>query len=281
MRVSLILIFLFGLSACASFGTSNTPTPTMPTATPVPPTPTPPPAVARVNGEYITVAEFEAELNRYKSAFPNVEEAQARQIVLDDLIAQYLLAQAAREENFEATEADLQLRIDALGSPEAIAQWQSAFGYDDASFRIALKRSIEAAWMRDKIIADVPKRMEQIHLRQILTYNEADAQAVLQRLAAGEDFDELARLYDPITNGELGWAPQGYLLSAEADQAVFALQPGEVSGIVSTAAGFHIFKAIERAERELTPDALLTMQELALKNWLIERKENSEIILTQ
>jgi parvulin-like peptidyl-prolyl isomerase len=234
-----------------------------------------------VNGEYITISEFEAELNRYKTAFPNIEDSQARQIVLDDLIAQYLLAQAARQENFEVTEADLQSRIDALGSAEAISQWQSAFGYDDASFRIILKRSIEAAWMRDKIIADVPNSMEQIHLRQILTYNEADAQLVLQNLNAGQDFDELAAIYDPITKGELGWVPQGYLLDSQADEAVFALQAGEISDIVSTEAGFHIFKAVERGEHELTPDALLTMQELALKNWLVEKRENSNIVLMQ
>jgi len=281
MRFYLTLLLALGLSACASFGTPNTPTPTIPTATPQPPTPTPPPSVAMVNGEYITISEFEAELNRYKTAFPNIEDSQARQIVLDDLIAQYLLAQAAREENFEVTEADLQSRIDALGSPEAISQWQSAFGYDDASFRIILKRSIEAAWMRDKIIADVPNSIEQIHLRQILTYNEADAQLVLQNLNAGQDFDELAAIYDPITKGELGWVPQGYLLDAQADEAVFALQAGEISGIVSTEAGFHIFKAIERGEHELTPDSLLTMQELALKNWLVEKRENSNIVLMQ
>lgn len=280
MRFYLTLLLTFGLTACASFATPATATPAQPTFTPVPPSPTPPPSVATVNGEYITQIEFDAELNRYKTAFPNVEESQAKQIVLDDLIAQYLLAQAARQENFEVTETDLQSRIDALGSPEAIAQWQSAFGYDDASFRIILKRSIESAWMRDKIIADVPNVMEQIHLKQILTYNEADAQLVLTNLNAGQDFDELANVYDPITSGELGWIPQGYLLDANADQAVFALQAGEVTGIISTEAGFHIFKAVERAEHELTPDALLSMQELALKNWIAEKLEKSNIILT-
>jgi peptidyl-prolyl cis-trans isomerase C len=281
MRFYITLLFAIGLSACASFTTPATVTPSQPTATPVPPSPTPPPSVAIVNGEYITQTEFNGELSRYKTAFPNVEESQAKQTVLDDLIAQYLLAQAARQNNFEVIEADLQSRIDALGSPEAIAQWQSAFGYDDASFRIILKRNIEAAWMRDKIIADVPNTMEQIYLRQILTYNEADAQTVLQRLSAGESFDDLAKLYDPVTNGELGWVPQGYLLNADADQAVFALQTDGVSAIVSTEAGFHIFKAIERGERELTPDAFLAMQTLALKNWIKEQIEKSNIVLMQ
>lgn len=280
MRFYLTLLLAIGLSACASFGTSNTPTPSIPTDTPLPPSPTPPPSVAIVNGEYITTTEFEAELNRYKTVFPDVDDTQARQIVLDDLIAQFLLAQAARQNNFEVTETDLQLRIEALGGADAIAQWQSANGYDDASFKVTLKRNIESAWMRDKIIADVPNVMEQIHLRQILTYNEADAQLVLQNLSAGQDFDELAKIYDPITSGELGWVPQGYLLDENANQAVFALQAGEVTGIISTEAGFHIFKVVERGEHILTPDALLTMQALALKNWLEEKIVSSQIVLS-
>jgi parvulin-like peptidyl-prolyl isomerase len=107
-----------------------------------------------------------------------------------------------------------------------------------------LKRSAEAAWMRDKIIADVPASVEQIHLRQILTYNEADAQLALDQLNTGADFDELAALYDPITLGELGWVPQGYLLGCRANEAVFALQAGQYSAIIATDAGFHIFKAL-------------------------------------
>src|SRR5688572_27995502 len=180
MRFYLTLsLLLFGLSACASFGSQNTPTPTIPTSTPLPPSPTPPPSVAMVNDEYITISEFEAELSRYKIAFPDTDSEEANDVVLEDLITQYLLAQAAREENFEVTESELQSRIDALGSSESLAQWQSSHGYDDESFRVSLKRSIESAWMRDKIIADVPNTIEQIHLRQILTYNEADAQEVL------------------------------------------------------------------------------------------------------
>ena len=280
------LFLAVGITACGSFGTSNTPTPSVPSATPAPPTPTPPPSAAVVNGEYITITEFQAELERYKAAqtalgFSFTDE-DANKAVLEDMIAQVLLSQAAREENFEVTDADLQSRIDALmgqlGSADALSQWQSAHGYDDASFRLALKRSVEAAWMRDKIIAAVPTSTEQIHLRQILTYNEADAQSALTELNAGTDFNELAARYDPVTGGELGWVPQGYLLDPKADEAVFALQTGEVSGIVATEAGFHIFKAVERGQHNLSPDALLAMQELALQQWLAKQRETSEIV---
>ena len=284
---SLTLLLALGVTACASPGTSSTSTPSIPTASLLPPTATPPPSVATVNGEYITSAEFEAELARYKAAQTalglSFTDEDANKSVLEDMIAQVLLSQAAREENFEVTESDLQSRIEALvsqlGGADALSQWQSAHGYDDASFRVALKRSVEAAWMRDKIIADVPSEMEQIHLRQILTYNEADAQSALQQLNTGSDFDELAALYDPITRGELGWVPQGYLLDANADAAVFALQAGEVSGIIATPAGFHIFKAIERGTNSLSPDALLTMQARALAQWLEMRRAESDIVL--
>ena len=283
----LIFILALGLSACASFLNPSTPTPELPTFTPEPPTATPPPSVAVINGEYLTTAEFQVELDGYKAAQTaqglSFTDEDANKAVLEDLIAQFLLAQAAREENFNLTEADLQLRVDALvsqlGSADALSQWQSAHGYDDTSFRIALKRSAEAAWMRDKIIADVPTSVEQIHLRQILTYNQGDAQAALDQLNAGADFDELAALYDPITLGELGWVPQGYLLDANVDVAVFALQVGQRSEIIATDAGFHIFKVLERADHPLSPDALLTVQENALQTWIVEKRASSDIVL--
>ena len=282
----LILIFALGLSACASSLASSTPTPQIPTVTPVPPTATPPPSAATVNGEYITLAEFQAELARYKSAQAalgnTVSDEDAHQIVLEDMIAQFLLSQAAREANFTLTEADLKSRLEALatqvGGADALSAWQSAHGYDEASFQIALKRSAEAAWMRDKIIADVPTSMEQIHVRQILTYNQEDASNALAQLNSGTEFDELAAFYDPLTLGELGWVPRGYLLDLKADEAVFALQVGAYSDVIETDAGFHIFKALERGEHPLTPDALLTVQELAVKNWLTDWRVQSDVV---
>ncbi len=285
--IQFTLILILGLSACAAFGDPVTPTPALPTSTPVPSTATPPPSVAMVNGEYITLADFQSELARYKLAQTSlgvtISEEEANKVVLEDMIAQVLLAQAARESNFTLTESDLKLRIDSLaesiGGAEALSAWKSAHGYDDASFQIVLRRSVEAAWMRDKIIADVPTSVEQIHLRQILTYNEGDARAALEQLNGGADFDELAALYDTITFGELGWVPRGYLLDARADEAVFALQAGAYTDVIATDAGFHIFKAVERGGHPLSPDALLAVQELALRNWVAEQRAVSQIVL--
>jgi hypothetical protein len=38
---------------------------------------------------------------------------------------------------------------------------------------------------------------------------------------------------------------------------------------------------LERADHALTPDALLTLQELALKDWVQQQREKSSITLAQ
>ena len=253
----------------------------------MPPTATPPPLAATVNGEYLTRAEFDEELDRYQTAQKalgkTIEAQAARKAVLDDMIAQMLLAQEARKQGFELDEAGLQSRLDALaekaGGAEALAKWEADHGYTEASFRVSLKRAAESAWMRDKIIAEVPLKAEQVHIRQILTYNEADARQALERLNGGTDFDELASEYDPVTRGELGWVPRGFLLDKDLETAAFSLEAGGVSDVIATPAGFHIIKVLAREQHELSPDALLTLQEQALKQWVDDQRRQSEIVI--
>ena len=285
----LMIIFAMGLSACASvLGKPATATPTLPTQTPVPPTPTPPPLAATVNGEWITEEEFKAEVDRYRAAQQtlgkDVSTDNAAQVVLDDLIAQVLLAQAARADGFEVTEADLSSRLETLasdvGGTDALASWQSAHGYTDKMFRSALKRAAEAAWMRDKIITAVPGTAEQVHAQQILLYNEAAARSVADQLNAGAKFADLAALYDPNTGGELGWFPRGYLLESELEEAAFSLEPGQHSDVIATEVGYHILLVVERdPQHPLSPDAYLVLQEKALGDWLAQKRNDSDIVL--
>jgi peptidyl-prolyl cis-trans isomerase C len=285
----LTLLLALSLSACASFvEPTATATPAIPTQTPVPPTPTPPPLAATVNGEWITEAEFQAEVDRYRAAQEalgnDVNTDDADQTVLDDLIAQVLLAQAARADGFEITEADLQSRLDALasdvGGVDTLAAWQSEHGYTDDSFQSALKRAAEAAWMRDKIITAVPGTADQVHARQILLYNEDTARKVVDQLDAGADFTDLAALYDPNTGGELGWFPRGYLLEPELEEAAFSLEPGQYSDVIASEVGYHILMVVERdSQHPLSPDAYLVMQEKALGDWLTQKRAESDVVL--
>ena len=241
-----------------------------------------------VNGEGITLAEFDSEVARYTAAQTalgkTVASMDATKAVIDDLTSQMLLSQGARAAGFVLADSTLQARIDALasqvGGAQNLAKWQSDHGYTDQTFRSALRRAAEAAWMRDKIVAEVPSTAEQVHVQQILLYNQDTAQSFLQQLKDGADFDELASRADPVTRGDLGWVPRGYLLDPRIEEAAFGLQVGGHSDIITTDVGYHIVRVLEKdPSRLLSPDAYLALQELALKNWIEQQRQQSNIVL--
>ncbi len=304
MSVRRILAFLIGicfipiwLSAC----NKSSPQPTStgeevrltetstvspePTSTPVPPTATPVPLAAVVNGEGITLAEFEAEVDRYQAAYTitgTIVATDTNTIVMNELIDQVLLAQAATENGFIVDENMLQTRIsalaDQLGGEQALLDWQSAHGYTAEEFKTALRRSIGEAWMRDQIIAAVPQTAEQVHVLQILVPSQGEAEQLYNRLQSGEDFVDMAASYDPVTEGDLGWFPRGYLSEAKIEEAAFALQPGQYSQIIQNEVGFHILYMLERdTAHPLTPEARRVLQVKALQEWINNRKESSQI----
>ena len=289
----MILWIALGLSACGSFfapePTLRVSTPTA-TLTPEPPTATPEPMALTVNGEGITVVDFNAEVQRYLtsqgSLGKTVSAEDASNAVKDDLTAQLLLAQAAHADGFTLDDAGLQARIESLamqiGGADALSAWQSAHGYTEQAFRSELKRAAESAWMRDKIVAAVPSTAEQVHVQQILLYNQDTAQSFLTQLNGGADFDELAFKADQITRGDLGWVPRGYLLEPKIEEAAFGLEVGQHSDVITTDVGFHIVRILARdPQRPLSPDAYLALQELALKNWIEEQRQQANIIFVQ
>ena len=287
--ILMTLILAFDLSSCGSlFGTKFVPTPVAVTPTSVLPTATSQAFAATVNGEGITVTEFTAELARYKSSQQalnkTVSDSDASKTVLEDLIAQVLLEQGAKAAGYQITDSALQSRIDALtnqiGGADKLSKWESDHGYNDASFRESLTLSIDAAWMRDKIINAVPATADQVHVQQILLYNESTAQNVLQQLQSGADFDKVAAAYDPDARGDLGWFPKGYLLDANVEQAAFSLQVGQMSDVIQTNVGYDIIKVLERdPQHPLSPDAYLALQEQTLNNWVTQQRAQAKIVL--
>jgi peptidyl-prolyl cis-trans isomerase C len=240
------------------------------------------PLAATVNGEAISLAEYQAELKRYQSALGTELATDDEQRVLNELIDQLLLAQGAAQAGYLADDKAVQERIDGLatrlGGEQALIDWMAANGYDETSFRQSLARSMAAAWMRDQIAAGVPQAVEQVHARQILLYNSEEADRVLAQLRSGTDFADLAAQYDPSAGGDLGWFPKGYLLDPKLDEAAFSLQPGEFSEVIQTAAGYHILQVIEREPSyPLEPEARLVLQRRSLADWLAGRRSQSQV----
>ncbi len=278
-----IALWVLLLAACAprtSISESGTPLPELTI------TPTEAPMTARVNSEGILLSEFQAELQRYQAASLQtgqvIDELLAKQTVLDELINQTLLAQAAAQQNFILDETAVQIRLDeltdAIGGVEKLQTWMNENFYSPESFKLALKRNLAAAWMRDQIIAAVPLQIEQVHARQILVESQSRAEEILRQLQAGVSFEELAYQFDPLTGGELGWFPRGYLLQPEVEQTAFSLEAGSYSGIIQTSYGYHLIEVIAReVDHALSPDALLNQQHLTLEKWLEEQRALASI----
>ena len=241
---------------------------------------------ARINGEGLLLAEFEAEMQRYRLAMDKLGEAfdeeQAKSDVLDYLLNQIMLAQAAAEQGFSADDAMLADRmnkfIEEIGSEEALNTWIDDNFYDEEGFRTTVLKDLAAMWMRDQILTAVPETAEQVHARQILVHRENEAIAVERQLLVGTLFETLAYEYVPLTGGELGWFPRGYLLQPAVEDAAFGLEAGGFSGIIHTSYGFHIVEVIEKnAAHQLSPDALHFLRVNAWEDWLKARRTESQI----
>ena len=280
----LTLLSLLFVGGCN--GNAGNPSPTatqiLPTRTPFPPSPTPIPTAAVVNGDLITLAEFQEELARYKAAVNRDLTPEDHEIVINDLINLTLLAQAAQTEGYQVPDTVLEERIAALDTEDQpLDDWLATYGFTPDSFRAYLRRAVEAAWMRDEIIAEVPFEMVQIHAQQMLFYDLQAAELTVVELEKGKEFSQLASSYDPQTKGDLGWFPPNFLTIPELDPVLFNLEIEETSDIIETEIGYHIIKVLEKEEnRPLDPAIRQILQEKAIDSWLERRWKLSTIEIT-
>src|SRR6185437_10238691 len=83
------------------------------------------------------------------------------------------------------------------------------------------------------------------------------AEGILQQLQHGANFADLAKQYsdDPgskVQGGELGFIQHGATVP-EFDRTAFALQPGQLSGVIRTQFGFHILQTEEKQPSHVKP----------------------------
>lgn len=248
---------------------------------------TPEPVALIVNGEGISRREFEASMLQLQQAdqelgIQHSEEERIR-LVANDLIEQTLLAQAARASGFVVDDAQLENRLQQLaaetGDQQAFQDWINQMGYEDVMvFRFALRRAMEAARQRDQLAASLPAQVEQVKARQILVRLRSTADSLYRQLQAGADFATLAFQYDPLTGGDLGWFPRGFLTIPAVEEAAFSLQPGEYSGVIESTLGYHIVKVEERDETHpLSSEARLMLQEKLIQEWINQQRVAAQI----
>src|SRR5512147_2542164 len=216
VRLFTILLLALVLAACGSGNPtasippatlSNSSSASTPTSTSFQPsvTSTSQPLAARVNGEGISLEQYQSELSRYQASVGTQLATADKQRVMDELVDQLLLAQAAAQSGYTEDEAAVNNRIgqltNQLGGTVALETWMVSHAYTKDSFRQDLARSIAAAWMRDQVIQKVPEAVEQVHARQILVYSPDTADEMLAKLNDGKDFAALAAEVDPVSKG--------------------------------------------------------------------------------
>ncbi len=293
-----IPLFAIILSACAS----AQPTQSGPSATSVPagtvaavPTqkPTQEPAAAIVNDQVITMATLDRAVARGLDGIralgdpPPADQNAYRMSMLDQLIDQALIEQAAKIQGVNVTDADvdaeLQTNISLAGSKEKWQAQLTANRMTEAEYRAGLRSALITQKMRDVVTAGIGNTAEQVHARHILVADEATANAVLNKLKANGDFAQLAAQYSldmttKQTGGDLGWFSRGELLQKSVEDAAFSLAVNQMSGPIKSELGYHIIQTLERVkDRPISAETHYKLAEEAFDKWLQSLRKSAHI----
>lgn len=271
------------------------PTALPPTAVPPSPTPTEPMA-ALVNGQPIFLAAYERELARYEQAQTELGTAPDtgyRTLVLDVLIEQALIAQAAASQNItitpQAVDAKLAELENEAGESGNFAAWLEANQWTREEFKTALATEMLVGEMVTAVTADIPTAVEQVNARYLQVDDLVLAESLRQQIRNGSDFGELANQHslDRITaanGGDLDYFARGSLLVTPVEAAAFALSPGQVSEVITAtnedgAPTYYLVELIDRdPQRPLSADMRYTMLQQAFESWLDGLWQNADII---
>jgi len=248
--------------------------------------------VAVVNDDVITEADVEAYLAvllEEQEAPPGADPARLREVVLRRLIEQRVILQEARRQGVKIDPEAVTQRLEEIRQRfESEDAFQRSL--DESNLPVErLKEQLRDQLMVQRLIdlkvratitvspLEIAKELEAhpelaragdqarashilVRVREGRSAEQARALAadLHRQLSRGADFADLARRYseDPQAKegGALGWVGRGELLPA-LDQALFALQAGEVSGPIQTPLGCHLVKLEERRAADGVADA--------------------------
>ncbi|HVM12834.1 MAG TPA: peptidylprolyl isomerase [Egibacteraceae bacterium] len=273
-----------------------------------------PNAAATVNGEEIPIAEVQERFDAVRENPQFAEqlegeegeafEQQVQAEILTGLIRSRLLHQGAEELGVELTEEDIDAKreeiIEEVGGEEAFEQIVEDNNLTEETIRSQLRDLAMQDLVGEELTADLAADDEEVQAaydetygtasaRHILTETEDEANQVLERLEAGEDFGELAAEVstDPSASenqGDLGEFSRDQMVPEFSD-AVFAAEEGETIGPVESQFGFHVIEVleidegppIEDVEDELREDLLSEERDQAVQEWLVEQSQAAEV----
>lgn len=232
--------------------------------------------VAWVNGEVLTRAEFEHELARSLeladgTSVPTPEHLAAlRRTVLQARLDRLLFVQEAARRGLEIAPADVEQRLQRMRADWPADEFGALLAQRHQTLD-ELRSELRAQLVQERLFhelvyprvavteeeiraeleahPDLLQEPEQVHAAQIVVKELDQAKEIRSRLREGAKFADLARerslSADAKDGGDLGWFPRG-VMPPQFDAVAFSLGPGQISEVVSTDYGFHVFKVIER-----------------------------------
>ncbi len=234
---------------------------------------------AKVNGEKIPLAELDKQVEQLKKQYPDMFKGadgegrllDFKQRLLDNLINQKLVEQAAEEKGIKVADADVDKQIQQLKSGfQNDEQFQSALksaGMTEESLRQQVREQLLTQKLIESLASDI--KISEKEMRAYYDKNKAqfaqqaakrashilfkpedkkNAEKVLAQVRAGGDFAALAKQYSVDTasasnGGDLGWPTTPYVPEFEA--ALDKLSKGQTSGLVKTPYGWHIIRVTD------------------------------------
>lgn len=254
--------------------------------------------VAVVNASVILDSELTIRMAPYEADVEAIEDAKerARRLdklrgqVLDELVNEELIFQAAADARIEVEEKELDAAIKDIRDQNKLdeAAFQQALvaqGYSYPAYRQDIRRQLTRVKAMNQLVApkvnitddEVRARYDQMvrrseavsavrlsHMLFALPERPSEAEvaaakakaaAAIARVKGGEDFGEVAKQIseDPASKpggGELGWIERGSL-DPQWESVVFGMEKGEVRGPVSGPTGLHVFFVSEIKQNDM------------------------------
>jgi parvulin-like peptidyl-prolyl isomerase len=209
------------------------------------------------------IKEFMAGLELSEKEWTTMKE-----VLLQRAIDEYLVLEYGRETGVEVTDQELEGEIRQITADYGKEGFQEMLLRQYVDFQ-GWKDKLREQILIRKILEEVtgsaaPSSYEEIKtyyqdhqaeftlpamvkFRQVVTSTLEEAETVVRALKAGERFSDLAMRYstapEAASGGEVAWVAAGQL-EESMEKAVFALKIGEISPVVKTPYGYHVFELV-------------------------------------
>jgi foldase protein PrsA len=227
--------------------------------------------LAVIDGHKITKKEFRLKTGLYGLKTVGEDEIKG---FLNLLINDYVILEQAQKDGIKVTQAELDREIGSFvpGFSESeikktLKKQGIKYGYwrrdieekiirkKEINFVMKNRIKIEENDLKDFFWTNILefRKLKQIRARQIVLDSEEKAKEVVKLAREGMDFAALAKKYSTASEAEEG-GDMGYFspgdMPAFINEAVAGLKKGDISTIVKSPYGWHIFRIEDIAEAE-------------------------------